>query len=135
MDCLFCKIIKKEIPAKIFYEDDECVAFFDIAPMTLGHTLVVPRTHCENILKCEARPVEAVARATHQIAPKLMRMTGAAGLNVVVSNEPAAGQEVFHMHWHLIPRYNNDGLKHWPKNENINEAQTDELLSKLKSMD
>lgn len=133
-DCLFCKIVNKEIPASIFYEDADTIAFLDIAPANLGHTLVVPKKHCKNILDCPEDTMIAVAKTARRLASRIMEAAQANGLNLVVSNEATAGQEVFHMHWHLIPRYDNDGLLSWPKNGDITTEQNEALLAKFRAM-
>ena len=100
-DCIFCKIIAGEIPSSTIYEDDQVVAFLDISQVTPGHTLVVPKQHFRNLLEMDAG-----------IARKVMKATGAAGMNILNNNEEIAGQTVFHTHVHLAPRYEEtDGLQ------------------------
>ena len=134
MDCLFCKIINKEIPAGIFYEDAETIAFLDIAPANFGHSLVMSKTHCKNILDCSDEIMAVVAKRVKMLAPKIMAATGADGINVTSNNEAVAGQIVMHMHWHLIPRYPNDGLLSWPKKEGITAEQNAALLEKIHAL-
>lgn len=117
-DCIFCKIVNKEIPAAIIYEDEETMAFVDIAQVTKGHTLLIPKSHEENIFELKA----STAATLFQVAPKVANALKAAfsplGMNLVNNNGKAASQEVFHYHLHLIPRYGEeDGFKyHWTNN-------------------
>lgn len=112
-DCLFCKIIRGEIPSAKVYEDEHVYAFLDIAPGFPGHCLVVPKNHCRNILDIDPKEAEHVVRAVQKIAPAVIRATGAEGFNVVQNNEEAAGQTVFHVHFHIIPRKKGDGMNLW----------------------
>ena len=111
-DCLFCKIIDGQIPSLKVYEDEHVYAFMDIMPLTKGHTLLIPKTHCQDLFDMP----EEVARNLYAAAPKVANAIKAAfnpaGMNTVNNNGAAAGQTVFHYHLHLIPRYDeNDGLK------------------------
>ena len=110
-DCLFCKIINGEIPSLKEYEDEPVFAFMDIMPLTKGHTLLIPKTHCKDLFEMP----EEVARNLYAAAPKVANAIKAAfqpaGMNTVNNNGAAAGQTVFHYHLHLIPRYDEtDGL-------------------------
>ena len=110
-ECLFCKIINGEIPSLKVYEDEHVFAFMDIMPLTKGHTLLIPKTHCKDLFEMP----EDVARNLYAAAPKVANAIKAAfqpaGMNTVNNNGAAAGQTVFHYHLHLIPRYDEkDGL-------------------------
>lgn len=112
-ECLFCNIVSKNIPADIVYEDEHTLAFLDINPVNPGHTLVVPKTHAESLFEISAESWAAVAETARRIAPAVLRATGATGMNVHMNNKRIAGQLVDHVHLHLIPRHETDGLKHW----------------------
>src|ERR1700712_2128563 len=109
-DCLFCKIVAGEIPAQIVHADARTVAFMDIAPATRGHCLVVPRTHTEDLLTADPDDVTAVALAAQELARRAYEDLGAAGVNILQSSGAAAWQSVFHLHFHVIPRYADDPL-------------------------
>ena len=94
-DCIFCKIARGDIPCTSVFESEELIAFLDISPVNKGHTLLVPKAHMETLFD--------------------MKATGAEGLNVVQNNYSAAGQQVPHVHWHLIPRFAGDGYTAWPQ--------------------
>lgn len=130
-DCLFCSIIAGVIPAKIIDQDDNTVAFMDIAPATRGHALVVPREHAHDIRDISPPDLAAVHVAAQRIAKRQERL-GALGVNVLQSSGAAAWQTVFHFHVHVIPRYKGDPLKlPWEPHEGDPEeiAAAAELLS------
>ena len=111
-DCIFCKIIAGEIPSSTVYEDDQVVAFLDISQVTPGHTLVVPKQHFRNLLEMDADSASQLFARVPDIARKVMKATGAKGMNILNNNEEIAGQTVFHTHVHLAPRYDEtDGLQ------------------------
>ena len=111
-DCIFCKIIAGEIPSSKVYEDDLVVAFLDISQVTPGHTLVVPKQHFRNLLEMDADSSSQLFARVPDIARKVMKATGAKGMNILNNNEEIAGQTVFHTHVHLAPRYEEtDGLQ------------------------
>ena len=111
-DCIFCKIIAGEIPSSKLYEDDQVIAFLDISQVTPGHTLVVPKQHFRNLLEMDADSASQLFARVPDIARKVMKATGAKGMNILNNNEEIAGQTVFHTHVHLAPRYEEtDGLQ------------------------
>jgi histidine triad (HIT) family protein len=109
-DCLFCKIVAGEIPAQIVYEDERTIVFMDIAPATRGHCLVVPRAHTEDLLTADREDVAACALVAQELSRRAYEDLGAAGVNVLQSSGAAAWQSVFHLHFHVIPRYAGDPL-------------------------
>ena len=113
-DCIFCKIIKREIPSDIIYEDDFAIAFMDIRPVSRGHVLVVPKEHVMDVLNASDDLLFKLLPLMKRIGLGVVKATGAAGCNVTFNTGEAAGQTVFHLHGHIIPRFANDGLKPWP---------------------
>lgn len=111
---VFAKIIARELPAEILYENEETMAILDINPNTPGHTLVIPKKTVLNVLDADEDTFLAVMKTVHALAPVIKRAMGASGINVHINNEPAAGQVVPHLHVHIIPRYPGDGLRPWP---------------------
>lgn len=108
-NCLFCNLAKGKVPAVKLYEDEDTLAFLDIHPNTRGHALVIPKAHHENIY---GLPVETFARTmmtVQRVAIALKNALDADGINVVMNNESAAGQMIWHAHVHIIPRTNEDG--------------------------
>jgi histidine triad (HIT) family protein len=110
-DCLFCKIVAGEVPARIVAEDERTVAFMDISPATRGHALVVPREHARDLLSINPVDLEAVIGAAQRLAARATEQLGADGVNLLNSSGSAAWQTVFHFHIHVIPRYEGDPLR------------------------
>lgn len=115
-DCIFCKIVKGVIPAQKIYEDEDTFAFLDIHPINRGHTLVIPKSHHENIYTIPKNVYERLMESVRMLAPKIKQAVGAEGINIGINNDSAAGQLVFHMHVHIIPRFDGDGHSHWHGN-------------------
>jgi histidine triad (HIT) family protein len=113
-DCIFCKIVKGQIPCAKLYEDAQVLAFLDIAPVTPGHALVIPKAHYPDLFALPDELGAALLAAKKRVGRALLRAMGATGLNVQQNNAPSAGQVVFHAHYHLIPRRAGDGLLLWP---------------------
>ena len=109
-DCIFCKIVAGKIPAHRLYEDDHILAFLDIGPLAEGHTLVLPKTHCELLGDMPEAEMEAFGRQLPKLIRAIMRGVGVEGCNVLVNVGRVASQEVPHVHWHIIPRKAGDGL-------------------------
>jgi histidine triad (HIT) family protein len=133
MDCLFCKIIKRDIPAEIVYEDKDNIAFLDIGPVNKGHTLVVPKKHSENILDISDADLKKLVSAAQKVTKAVVKAVNADGVNVSMNNKRAAGQLVFHTHFHIIPRFESDGFKHWPHSK-YNEGEAKLVAEKIKKM-
>ena len=132
-NCSFCKIIKKEIPSIKVYEDKETLAFLDINPINYGHILVVPKIHSENLLGMKEKDMNAVIKTAQKTANAIMKGLKADGFNIGMNNYHAAGQVVMHSHLHVIPRFKNDGLRHWPgkKYPENSDKETAEKLRKI----
>lgn len=111
--CVFCKILAGNIPSAKVYEDEHIEAFLDINPVHAGHTLVVPRAHHRNLYETPDETLAAMIRATKTIALAVKKAMGADGTNVHINNDPAAGQIISHVHFHIIPRFANDGITMW----------------------
>lgn len=128
--CIFCKIIKQEIPSYKVYEDDKVFAFLDNRPVNSGHSLVIPKTHCQNLEEISDDDLVALIRGVKKVGRLLKEKLGVSGYNVIENNDPIAGQGVSHLHFHIIPRLEGDNLKHWPGQEyKVGEAES--ILEKL----
>jgi histidine triad (HIT) family protein len=110
-DCIFCKIVAGELPARIIDQDERTLAFMDIAPATRGHALVIPRAHSSDLLDIDPEDLSAVALASQRLAARVKERLGADGVNLINSCGAAAWQTVFHFHVHVIPRYDGDPLR------------------------
>lgn len=117
-DCIFCKIVQGEIPCAKVYEDDLILSFLDINPINPGHTLVLPKHHYSTLFEVPPEALEACILVSQKISEAVYKSVKAAGLNFLQNNFRAAGQLIEHVHFHLIPRFNNDGfLTSWPGKE------------------
>lgn len=110
-DCIFCKIIAREIPGQIVAEDEHTIAFMDINPATRGHALVIPRRHSRDLLEIDETDLAATIAGAKQIAARVKERLGADGVSLLNSCGAAAWQTVFHFHIHVIPRYTDDPLR------------------------
>jgi len=114
-DCIFCKIIAGQIPATKVYEDEEVLAFLDVGPISDGHTLLIPKQHCDNVESCPAEILSKTTSRLGKIAKAVKAAVGSEGYNVLCNNGRAAGQLVQHLHFHIIPRNTGDGVfTQWP---------------------
>ena len=107
--CLFCAISAGKVPAHLVYEDDRTVAFLDIHPSAPGHTLITPRTHAARIEGLSAEDAAALFAALHRLAKPIREAVGAEAATVGINDGPGSGQEVPHVHVHVIPRRRGDG--------------------------
>ncbi len=133
MDDLFFKIVRGEIPSAKVYEDEHTYAFLDIHPNNKGHVLVVPKEKFRNIFDLDRETFLAMAATAHMIARALKASLGADGVNIVMNNEPAAGQEVFHAHVHIIPRFENDGVFGNLKKTSYAEGEINTFAEKIRT--
>lgn len=129
-DCLFCKIVSAEIPSARVYEDEDVVAFLDIKPVNPGHTLVVPKKHSAAFHDADPATLERLIVAMQKIANAVTNATETQGFNIEQNNGEVAGQVVPHLHFHIIPRTKEDGLKHWPGTP-YGEGEMDEMKRRI----
>jgi histidine triad (HIT) family protein len=114
-DCIFCKIAAGRIPSAKIYEDEFVFAFLDIGPISDGHTLVIPRQHFEKLDECPSEVLSQVVAILGKISKAVSVAMKSDGYNVLCNNGRAAGQDVGHLHFHIIPRNNGDGVfNRWP---------------------
>ena len=134
-DCPFCEIVDRDDPdAREVYRDQNVVAFFPTNPATLGHTLVIPRKHIADIWSLDRATAEQLAGATTQLAAAVRRAINPQGLNIIQSSGKAASQTVFHLHVHLVPRWEGDPIGHiWPPETDYTEEQKDDAWEALRA--
>ena len=108
-DCLFCKIVAKQIPAQVIHEDGHVFAFLDIRPRTTGHTMVIPKYHAPRITELPDEEVGLLFLGVKEIAELLTEKLKCDGITIGINQGRASGQEVDHLHVHLMPRWHNDG--------------------------
>lgn len=131
-DCIFCKIVAGRIPSTKVYEDETVLAFLDIAPVSKGHILLVPKKHYETVLDIPDDAIKKMSLALKKISGALKTGVSADGISISMSNYPAAGQVVPHAHFHLIPRFSKDGLKMWPQGKYL-EGEMQKFREKIVS--
>ena len=110
-DCLFCKIVKGEVPSYKIYEDENVYAFLDVANDVYGHTLVVPKKHYENLMDCPDRTLGKIMASVKKIGNHFVNDCGFGGYNTFNNNGKSAEQAIMHLHFHIYPRKSNDGIK------------------------
>ncbi|HVS28250.1 MAG TPA: HIT family protein [Solirubrobacteraceae bacterium] len=110
-DCIFCAIVAGDAPVQIVDEDEQTLAFMDIAPATRGHSLVIPRAHSRDLLEIGAADLAACLVAAQRLARRVHERLDASGVNLLNACGAAAWQTVFHFHIHVIPRYDDDPLR------------------------
>lgn len=131
--CIFCKIIKGEMPSYKIYEDEKTYAFLDISDDAIGHTLVIPKEHAENIMEISEEGLKAVMSTVQKISKHYVDDLGYTGVNLMNASGKSAQQSVFHFHVHIIPRIEGDGLDTWPKMDKKN-ADFNAVYEKMKMM-
>ncbi len=134
MDCIFCKIVEKKIPARIISESDKSLAFLDAFPVTKGHALVVPKKHYDKIQQMSPDENADLFKLVQQVTAKIDKLTNAE--LIAIHNGKESGQEVPHVHVHIIPRSASDGagavhsmFRNRPK---LSEKEFDDILNKIK---
>mgnify|MGYP004646784283 FL=1 len=129
--CVFCKIASGEIPSKTVYEDDDFRAILDISPASKGHVIILPKNHADNIFEISDEDASGIMLVAKKIASKVKNVFGCDGVNILQNNGEAAGQTVFHLHVHVIPRYENDNIRiKWTQHEDIDIDSVYNELSK-----
>ena len=129
-DCIFCKIIKGEIPSSKLYENEKVFAFLDITPVNKGHSLVIPKEHYETLMDMPDDILKEVSVIVKKISSAVKKAVNADGISIGMSNYKAAGQVVPHAHIHIMPRFEDDGLKFWPQSK-YEEGEIDEYKEKI----
>ncbi len=129
--CVFCKIVKKEMPAKILAENELALAFLDIKPINPGHVLVIVKRHVSNIEEISLAELLKVMELVKIMGQRLKEKLELKGYNLILNNDKVAGQEIPHLHFHIIPRHKGDNLKFWPAKD-YQKNQAELIWQKLK---
>ena len=132
-DCIFCKIVKGEIPSFKVFEDEHTFAFLDISPINIGHTLVIPKKHHADIHELPEEELHHVMDTVKKLSTAIQKATSADGINVSMNNGSAAGQIIFHSHVHIIPRFENDEFKHWKGKRNYDNGEPEKVTAKIQN--
>lgn len=131
-DSIFSKIIRREIPSDIVYEDEHTIAILDIAPSNPGHTLVIPKSPVRDVFEVDPETWARVFETVRKLAPAVTNAVSADGVNIHANNKTAAGQVVFHLHVHIIPRFAGDGLSLFP-HKKYQEGEAAHIAEKIRS--
>jgi len=111
MSCVFCRIIKREVPAEVLFENERVISILDINPIHFGHALVIPKRHCQDFLGLDEAELGEILKGSQRVAQALVSTLGLEGFNIFSNNGAIAGQSVFHFHMHVTPRYPNDNIR------------------------
>lgn len=131
-DCIFCKVVAGQIPSVKIFENEHVLAFLDIGPVSDGHTLVIPKGHCQRLDQIDPKAMQEIAKLLPSLGGTIKTAMNADGYNVLCNNGAAAGQVVEHVHFHIIPRNANDGVfNHWPCYQYA-DGKADEIAKKIK---
>jgi histidine triad (HIT) family protein len=130
--CIFCKIVAKQAPSSILYEDELVMTFLDIRPLNMGHTLVIPKAHYVDIFDIPAKELAAVHLVAKQFSFAVKKATGADGISIIQQNGKAAGQDVFHLHVHVVPRFEGQKLPSFHDLKVVERSMLDETAVKIR---
>ncbi len=133
MECIFCNIINKKANAEILFENERVVSFLDIRPVNYGHTLVITRNHFENFLSVPDNDLAELIRTTKILSGAIVKSLSPEGFNIVANTGTAAGQSVFHFHFHIIPRFKKDDFTFRPNLKSYDNGSMREFADKIRS--
>jgi len=131
--CIFCKIVAKQAPSSILIENNTVMAFLDIRPLNMGHTLVIPKAHYVDIFDIPEEELAAVHLAAKQLSFAVKKATGADGISIIQQSGKAAGQDVFHLHVHVVPRFEGQKLPSFHDLKIVDRSTLEIWLLKLGS--
>lgn len=131
-NCIFCKIAGGEIPSAAVYEDDKFKVILDIAPAAKGHAILIPKKHLPDIFEVDEETASGALLTAARVAKGMKEALGCDGVNILQNNGPAAGQTVYHLHIHIIPRWNDDGLNLSWKQGKYEEGEAEELAERIR---
>ncbi len=133
MDCVFCDIINKKANAEILFENEKVISFLDIRPVNYGHTLVITKNHFDNFLTVPDDELSELIKTTKILSGAIVRSLNPEGFNIVANTGKAAGQSVFHFHFHIIPRFRSDDFKFRPNLKSYDNGSMREFANKIRS--
>lgn len=132
METIFTKIANGQIPSTKLYEDDQCFVIMDINPVKKGHSLVIARQPYPNVDSCPDEVLTHMLLVAKKVEARQRAVLGNQGSNIIINNDPASGQEVPHIHIHVIPRFDNDGRKHFQEHDRYEDGEMQALGEKLR---
>jgi len=130
--CVFCRIVRKQAPASIIYEDETVIAFIDIRPLNIGHTLVIPKAHYIDIFDIPENELTNVYKVSKQISFAIKKATNSDGISIIQQNGKAAGQDIFHLHVHVVPRFEGQKLSSFNELKEVERTKLDDMAKKIK---
>jgi len=135
-DCIFCRIVRKEIESSTIYEDDKVLAILDVKPFKSGHTLIIPKGHFENIYDVPEDVIAQIYRIVKRVAIAIKKSIKPEGISIIQSNEVAGSQGIFHFHTHVIPRYFGDKINQvgviWESNTMLTKKELDHVAENIR---
>lgn len=132
-ECIFCKIVKGEIPSYKVYEDEKTLAFLDVNPINVGHTLIMPKNHVSKISMAEEEDLLALTKALKKVIKAVENSLGVDNLNVFVNQGRDAGQLIPHLHYHVVPRRKGDGVNFDVPQRKLSEEEFKNVVEKIRS--
>jgi len=130
--CIFCRIVQKQVPSSLVFEDETVMAFLDIRPLNEGHTLVIPKAHYESIFDIPKELIAYLHGITKRIAIAVEKVTKADGISIIQQNGKAAGQDIFHLHVHVIPRYEDQKLPSFSEISEVDRKKLSQTAEKIR---
>ena len=133
MDCIFCDIINKNANAEVLFENEKVISFLDIRPVNYGHTLVITKNHFENFLLVPDDELFELIKITKLMSNAIIKSLTPEGFNIVANTGRAAGQSIFHFHFHIIPRFRNDNFSFKPNLKSYDNGSMKEFANKIRT--
>ena len=130
--CIFCKIVKKQAPASIIYEDETVIVFLDKRPLNEGHTLVIPKKHYVDIFDIPENQLSQVHKVAKQVSLAVKKATKADGISIIQQNGKAAAQDIFHLHVHVVPRFEGQKLPSFSALREVERGKLEVMAKKIK---
>lgn len=130
--CIFCKIVHKQAPASIIYEDETVIVFLDLRPLNMGHTLVIPKAHYVDIFDTPEKDLSQVHKIAKIVSCAIKKSTEADGISIIQQNGKAAGQDILHIHVHVVPRFEGQKLPPFSELKEVERAKLDAMAKKIK---
>lgn len=130
-NCIFCKIVSRQAPSSILYEDEDVISFLDIRPLNMGHSLVIPKAHYIDIFDIPDELLSQVHRIAKKISIAIKKATNADGISIIQQNGKAAGQDIFHIHIHVVPRFEGQKLPRFSDLTEVERSKLDEIAKKI----
>jgi histidine triad (HIT) family protein len=131
-DCIFCKIVAKQAPASVVYEDEAVMSFLDIRPLNLGHTQVIPKAHFVDIFDVPVELLSRVHAVAKHVAPAVKKAAEADGISIIQQSGKAAGQDIFHLHVYVVPRFEGQKLPRFSELQLVARPKLNDMAKKIR---